>query len=231
VLVDRMWHGQNRKLLLHADRNGMYYVLDRTNGKFLAGNPFVRATWLTGFDANGHPIIAPNSEADPRGNTVYPSFGGGTNFQPPSYSPQTGWSYFIYHDGPQEYSSGAATFTPGQQYLGRGRGGGGGAAPPNPTPSTQGIQAFDPETGKTVWKYELTQGSLSAGVMATAGGVLFAATPEGNFAALDAKTGKPLWRFTTGSGISTAPMSYSVDGKQYVAISSGGMVYSFALPD
>jgi PQQ-dependent dehydrogenase (methanol/ethanol family) len=233
VLVDRVWHGQNRKLILHADRNGVFYVLDRTNGKLLAGDPFVRATWLKGFDENGRPIIAPNSASDPKGNTVYPAVGGGSNFQAPSYSPQTGWMYFMYHDGPADYVSGLTPFVPGPQYVGRGTAGagGGGAAPPAPTPVTQGVQAFDPETGKTQWKFELTQGSLSAGVMATAGGVVFAATPEGNFAALDAKTGKPLWRFTTGSGIATSPMSYSVDGKQYVVISSGGMLYSFALPD
>jgi outer membrane protein assembly factor BamB len=148
--------------------------------------------------------------------------------------------YFMYHDGPGEYVSALTPYEAGKQFSGRGGGGGAGGGRGAPgggrgevaaAPSTQGIQAFDPETGKTVWKYELTQGSLSAGVMATAGGVVFSATPEGNFVAFDAKTGAPLWRFSTGAGISTSPMTYAVDGKQYVVISSGGMVYSFGLPD
>jgi alcohol dehydrogenase (cytochrome c) len=91
--------------------------------------------------------------------------------------------------------------------------------------------AFDPETGKAVWKFELTQNSLAHGVLATAGGLVFAASPEGNFFAVDAKTGKALWRFGAGASIPSSPMSYSVDGKQYVAVSSANVLYSFALPE
>jgi alcohol dehydrogenase (cytochrome c) len=91
--------------------------------------------------------------------------------------------------------------------------------------------AFDPETGKAQWKFELAQNSLTAGVLATAGGVVFAASGEGNFMALDAKTGKALWRFGAGASIPAAPISYSVDGKQYVAVSSANVLYSFALPE
>ena len=91
--------------------------------------------------------------------------------------------------------------------------------------------AFDPETGKAQWKFELTESSLSAGVLATAGGVVFAASNEGNFIALDAKTGKALWKFGAGASIPSSPMSYSVNGKQYVAVSSANVLYSFALPD
>jgi outer membrane protein assembly factor BamB len=93
------------------------------------------------------------------------------------------------------------------------------------------VMAFDPETGRAQWKFELAQGSLTAGVLATAGGVVFAASGEGNFMALDAKTGKALWRFGAGANIPAAPISYSVDGKQYVAVSSANVLYSFALPD
>jgi PQQ-dependent dehydrogenase (methanol/ethanol family) len=233
VLVDRMWHGQNRKLLLHADRNGVFYVLDRTTGKFLAAWPFVRATWVKGWDENGRPITTENWRASPEGVTVYPSLGGGSNFQSPSYSPQTGWMYFMYYDGPGRYSIGPAPFEPGKQYQGRGAGAGGfGApAPSSQAPPSQGVMAFDPETGRAQWKFELAQGSLTAGVLATAGGVVFAASGEGNFMALDAKTGKALWRFGAGANIPAAPISYSVDGKQYVAVSSANVLYSFALPD
>lgn len=230
VLVDRMWHGSNRKLLLHADRNGVFYVLDRTNGKLLSGTPFVRATWLTGFDANGRPITTPNWRANPEGTTVYPSLGGGSNFQAPSYSELTGWMYFMYYDGPGRYSIGPAPFEPGKQYQGRGSGGGFGA-PTGDAPPSQGVAAVDPETGKVQWRFELAQNSLAAGVLATGGGVLFAASGEGNFIALDQKTGKALWRFGAGGNIPSSPMSYSVDGKQYVAVSSANVLYSFALPD
>src|SRR5881409_1802094 len=84
VLVDRMWRGETRNLLLHADRNGTFYVLDRTNGKFLSGTPFVYQNWNTGFDGNGRPIQVPGSNSSPEGSFfVYPSVGGGTNFQAP----------------------------------------------------------------------------------------------------------------------------------------------------
>ena len=93
------------------------------------------------------------------------------------------------------------------------------------------MQAVDPETGKTQWKFPLTQGSLSAGVLATAGGLVFAASREGNFLALDAKTGQVLWHFGAGAEIASSPMSYAIDGRQYVAVSSAGALYSFALPE
>jgi PQQ-dependent dehydrogenase (methanol/ethanol family) len=230
VLVDRVWHGLNRKLLLHADRNGVFYVLDRTTGKFLAGNPFVRATWVKGWDENGRPITTGNWRSDEKGETIYPAVGGGTNFQAPSYSLQTGWMYFMYHDGPENYVSGPTPFEPGAQYNGRGTRRGG-AISAGEAPPSDGIQAFDPETGKTQWKFELAQGGLAPGLLSTAGGVVFAATSEGNFLALDAKTGKALWHFTTGVRMASSPMSYAVDGKQFVAISSSGILYSFGLPE
>ena len=233
VLVDRMWHRQNRKLLLHADRNGVFYVLDRVTGKFLAGSPFVRATWVKGWDADGRPITTENWRANPEGATVYPSLGGGSNFQDPSYSPQTGWMYFMYYDGPGRYSIGPAPFEPGKQYQGRGTGGGFGAPPgaDNQAPPSQGVMAFDPETGKAQWKFELTQNALQPGVLSTAGGLVFAASAEGNFMALDAKTGKELWRFGAGASIPSSPISYSVDGKQYISVSSANVLYTFALPE
>ncbi len=232
VLVDRMWHGQQRKLLMQANRNGVFYVLDRVTGQFLAGTPFVRASWVKGFDEKGKPITTENWRANPEGTTVYPSLGGGSNFQAPSYSPQTGWMYFMYYDGPGRYSIGPAPFEPGKQFQGRGTGGGFGPPPSDgQAPPSQGLMAWDPETGKAVWKFELTQNSLAHGVLATAGGLVFAASPEGNFFAVDAKTGKSLWRFGAGASIPSSPMSYSVDGKQYVAVSSANVLYSFALPD
>lgn len=228
VLVDRIYQGQNRQLILHADRNGVFYVLDRTNGKLLSATPFVRTTWVDHWDQNGRPVTKPGWKATPEGVIVFPDLGGGTNFQAPSYSPQTGWMYFAYHEGGGRFASGPAPYEPGRMFYGRGSGGG----PPAATPEdSQGVAAIDPETGKIQWRYELTQNSLSAGVLATAGGVVFVASREGNFIALDARTGKPLWHFQAGNEIASSPMSYAVDGKQYVAVSSAGVLFSFALPD
>jgi alcohol dehydrogenase (cytochrome c) len=227
ILVDRQYGGRLRKLLLQANRNGVFYVLDRTDGTFLSAAPFVRADWVSGWDKAGRPITTPNWRATPDGNTVFPALGGGSNFQAPSYSPQTGWVYFAYHDGAGRYSAGPAPYEAGRQFWGRGGGGG----PPGTTASDeQGVQAFDPETGKTKWKFQLTQNSLSAGVLATAGGLVFAASREGNLIALDAANGKALWHFGAGAEIASSPMSYAVDGRQYLAISSAGVLYSFALP-
>jgi alcohol dehydrogenase (cytochrome c) len=231
VVVDRMWHGANRKLILHADRNGIFYVLDRTNGKFLAGNPFVRATWVKGWDENGRPITTENWRSSPEGALVFPAVGGGTNFNAPSYNPVTSWMYFTYHDGPAVYVSGDDPFEAGKQFTGRGPVRGNVQMPAGEAPASDGIQAFDPETGKTQWKFPITQGGLSPGLLSTKGGLVFSATGEGNLLCLDAKTGKLLWHFGAGGSISSSPMSYAVDGKQYIGISANGVLYSFGLPD
>ena len=230
VLVDRIWHGQNRKLLLQANRNGMFYVLDRTNGKFLSGTPFLYQNWNKGFDSNGRPIEVPGSNSTPEpGFMVYPSVGGGTNFQAPSYSPITGWFYLEYTESGQLYTSAPVPFEAGRQYIGRGRGAAIAPGLNDPVPSA-GIKALDPETGKTVWDFKLFQGSLQNGVMATAGGVLFAASRDGNLIALDATGGKLLWRYQTGGAMSASPMSFAVDGRQYLAVAAGDSIHCFALP-
>jgi len=224
MLVDRSFHGQPRKLLMHADRNGHFYVLDRTNGKFLAGTPFVPQTWNSGFDANGRPILTTGSESSPEGNVIAPTIGGATNFQAPSYSPITGWVYLAFSAGSQRYISDTPKFESGRQYPG-------GRGAPSGQSRSAGIKAIDPETGKTMWEFPLTQGSLTSGVLATAGGVVFAASREGYLFALDARTGASLWRFQTGAAIDASPISYSVAGRQFVAVSAGNVVYSFALAD
>jgi len=230
VLVDRMWHGQNRKLLMQADRNGNFYVLDRTDGKFLAAAPYMRTNWVKGWDAAGRPITIPEADANAAGVWVYPSLIGGSNFQAPSYSPLTGWMYFAYHDGGQRFAIGPAPFEPGKQF--QGVGGGSDAGPPaGDAPESQGIAAFDPETMKVVWKFPVSEASLTAGVLATGGGVIFASSHDGNLIALDAKTGKTLWHFGAGADVAGSPISYSINGKQYVAVSSAQVLYSFALPD
>ena len=162
---------------------------------------------------------------------MYPSLGGATNFQAPSYSPITGWMYLEYAESGAQVVSAPAPYEPGRQYIGRGRG----AAPPAPgkddPPPSAGIKAIDPETGKTMWDFKLFQSSLQNGVMATAGGVLFGASRDGYLIALDAKTGKYLWRYQTGGNMAASPMSFAVDGRQYIAVASGNSIYSFGLPE
>ena len=126
VLVDRMWRGQNRKLLMHADRNGHFYVLDRTNGAFLSGTPFIHQTWNKGFDEKGRPMPVPGSNSSPEGSIlVYPTGGGATNFQAPSYSPITGFFYLEYSEGGAQYTSAPQAIERGQEWLGRAPGRGG----------------------------------------------------------------------------------------------------------
>ncbi|HEX7793755.1 MAG TPA: PQQ-dependent dehydrogenase, methanol/ethanol family [Vicinamibacterales bacterium] len=231
VLVDRVWHGQPRKLLLHADRNGMFYVLDRTNGAFLGATPFVYQNWNTGFDSKGRPIVVPGSNSSREGSFfVYPTVGGGTNFQAPSYSPLTGWLYLEYRESGQGYVSTPVDYEAGRQYIGRNSAPSPVSAKPGEPAASAGIKALDPETGKTMWDFKVFQGALTTGVLATAGNVLFAAVRDGNVVALDAKSGTHLWHFQTGTNMAASPMSYAVDGRQFVAIAAGNTVYAFALP-
>ncbi|MEP7353421.1 MAG: PQQ-dependent dehydrogenase, methanol/ethanol family [Acidobacteriota bacterium] len=224
VLVDRMWHGKPRKLLLHADRNGMFYVLDRATGEFLQATNFVKQNWNEGFDAKGRPKVLESSKASTEGAIVAPSVIGGTNFQAPSYSPITGYYYVQTLDFAQRYTLAPEKFEAGKQYKGGGSASFG-------EPQIGAIKAIDPETGKIVWEFPVSRTSFTAGVLSTAGNVVFAATAEGNLIALDARTGKSLWHYQTGASMSASPMSYSVDGKQFVSISAGNVLYSFGLPE
>jgi PQQ-dependent dehydrogenase (methanol/ethanol family) len=230
VLVDRNWHGQQRRLLIHADRNGMLYVLDRKDGRFLTATSFVYQNWNAGFDANGRPRIVPNSNSSADGSDfIYPTLGGGTNFQAPSYSPLTGLFYLAYSENGQRYVSQSVPFEPGRQYIGRGQARSGSPRAGEP-PASTGIKAIDLETGATTWDFKTSQGSLQNGVLATAGSVLFASVRDGNLVALDARTGAHLWHFQTGTTPAASPMSYAIGGKQFVAIAAGNTIYSFALP-
>jgi len=222
ILADQTIAGTQRKILLHADRNGMLYTLDRTDGKFISATPYVRQTWNNGFDVGGRPILAPNWKSSPEGVIVAPSLIGGANWQNPSYDAGRSMLFLIAHDGGSFYRSGPAFYEPGRQYSG---GAPGGAH----EPGTTNILAIDTVTGKVKWDYPLVRRSFAIGVLATRTGLLFAGTAEGNIIALESETGKPLWHFQTGGNIASAPMSYLVDGKQYIALAAGNVLYSFAL--
>lgn len=224
ILIDRLWQGQMRKLLIQANRNGFFYVLDRTNGKLLHATPFVHQTWNTGFDENGRPKFAPNTNATPAGNVVFPALVGGTNWQAPSYDPASHRLYLVFSESGNRYVRADTPYEPGKGYWG-------GRTFPAGENNYAGIRALDGATGAKQWEYKISQGSLAAGVMASAGGLVFAGTREGNLIALASATGKLLWRFRTGGEIASAPISYGVNGQQFIALAAGGVLYSFALPD
>jgi len=220
ILINR----GTQKLLVQTNRNGIFYVLDRTNGKLLLGKPYVSQSWNDGFHPDGRPIVRPGSDSTPEGRIVAPSLVGGTNWQSPSYDPKTGWMYVVYADAPQRYLREPSIYEPGKAFWG-------GRTLPTGDPVLTGIKAIDTVTGDVKWDYKLSRGSLSAGVLATSTGLLLAATSEGNLIALNSKTAQTLWTMQTGGPIASSPMSYAVDGKQFVAISASGVLFSFGLPE
>jgi len=224
ILADRIRNGHMQKLMIQADRNGMFYILDRTNGKFLFAKPYVKQTWNRGIGKDGRPILVPGWKSSPEGNIVYPTQGGGSNWQSPSYDPVRSTLYVAARDGGGLYQSGPANYLAGREYMG-------GTPRRLNAPSENIVLAIDTYTGKIKWKFPLPTMSAGVGVMATASGLVFVATADGNLIALDAMSGKSLWHFQTGGAINSSPMSYSVDGKQFVALSAGDVLYSFALPD
>ena len=227
ILADAQWQGEPRKLLLHADRNGMYYVLDRTNGKFLFATPYVKVTWNKGYTPDGKPILSADWKTKPEGTTVAPGLTGGANWQNPSYDAERARLFvvaasggpFIYHDGLEEYQAGRLYLDGSYATKNMGQ------------PQESNLMAIDIHTGDVKWRYRVLSGSSAAGDLATATGLVFLAASDGNVIALDSDSGKPLWYFQTGSRISSSPMSYAVDGRQYIAISAGNSLYSFALPN
>ena len=209
--------------MLQANRNAFYYVLDRTTGEFLSGNPFVKQTWASGLDKSGRPIVLPNTAPTPEGTLVYPGLGGGTNWYSPSYSPSTRLFYIpAQEDYGQHYYKVKGEYVPGSIFESGGT---------RELPGVErygAIKALEAETGKLRWEFKLHIPS-SAGVLSTAGGLVFTGTREGWFFALDAASGKPLWRFQTGGEIGANPVSFLVDQRQHVAIAAGQALFVFAL--
>jgi len=258
VLVDINWQGQPRKVMLWANRNGFYYVLDRTTGKFLLGKNFVKQNWNLGFDEVGRPIKDPARWPKPMGGIlIEPGNQGGTNWYPPSYSPQTGLFYIPTweNSGGRSPKGDPGTWVEGQRYTGTGQGNGGGrAAPaaggrgaaaagrggrgpgralPNYKTEEEGygaIRALDPKTGEKKWDFKMVNYTES-GVLSTAGGLVLGGGMEGNFVALDARTGELLWHVNLGGPDASGPISYAVNGKQYIVGTGEGTLYVFALPD
>ena len=243
VLVDMDWQGRPRKVMLWANRNGFFYVLDRVTGKFLMATAFVKQTWNLGFEEDGRPIKNPEYWPKPMGGIVVsPGTQGGTNWYPPSYSPRTGLLYVPTweNSGGRSAKYPHAEWKEGQRYTG--------ATPPPGTVVTGGrasrppaafrkeeegygaIRALDPKTGERKWEFKMVNYTES-GVLSTAGDLVFSGGMEGNFVALDAKTGERLWHVNLGGPNASGPISYAVDGKQYIVGTGQGSMFVFALPE
>jgi alcohol dehydrogenase (cytochrome c) len=218
MLVDGPFKGQPRKMLMQASRNGYFVVLDRTNGKSLLTVPYSAVNWSLGVDKDGRPIPNPDKEPAPDGRLIAPDEGGAGNFRSASFDPKTGLfiapareAYSIYFSKPADGTYGWA----GADYGVWGKG---------------VIKAIDYQTGKIRWTHEIGDSS-STGVLTTASGVTFTGDFHGNALALNTADGKTLWHSNTGSIISSSPTSYELDGRQYVLIGSGGVLFAYALPD
>ena len=227
VLTDLEWHGRMRKVMLWANRNGFWYVLDRGTGEFLQGKPFVRVNWAEGIDEKGVPKRV--LHATPEGTLVYPNNQGATNWYSPSYSPRTGLFYIpTWMDTSSTYTKGPVEYRPGNLYVGRFptmqvpalRTGPGDVNQRLPEEAWGAIQAFDPKSGELKWQFKMTD-VTDSGVLSTASDLVFAGGREGYFFALNARTGDLLWKSSVGGQVSAGPMSYSVGGRQYVAIAAG----------
>ncbi|MBZ5681445.1 MAG: PQQ-dependent dehydrogenase, methanol/ethanol family [Acidobacteriia bacterium] len=227
VLIDAVFKGQPRKLLVQANRNGYVYVLDRTDGKFLFAAPFVeKLNWAKGIDAQGRPIRT-DVKPTPDGTRICPGYSGATNWFSPSYNESTHMIYFVALEECQTYFSKPEpqVFKEGETYYSTG-------VKRIPGENSEKILiAYNLDTGAIAWKYpQLGRGRSAAGTMTTAGGVVFFGDSTESFEAVDAGTGKPLWHFNVGQGMTASPMSYAVAGEQYVAIAAGSDIFSFALP-
>ena len=239
VLADMAWpdkSGQKRqrKLMLWANRNGFFYVLDRTTGQFLSAKPFVEVNWAKGFDEKGRPMRVPGKLPSDEGTLISPGNQGGTNWYSPSFSPRTGLFYIptwanyssIYVKAPEEYVEGrryGAGFPRSAVPFGR--------AAQNFRREDEGygaIRAVDPNTGERKWEFKMSD-VTDSGILTTASDLLFSGGREGYFFALDARNGSVLWKANVGGAVASGPMTYAVNGKQYVAVAAGNSLFSFAL--
>ena len=225
VLVDAVYQGQPRKLLIEANRNGFIYILDRTNGKFLAAQQFsLLQNWAKGIDANGRPIPTGNVPTT-AGTRVCPGFAGATNWFSPAYSEVTHLFYFmtledcnVYSTRTEEFEEGKAYYSTGTKHL------------PDEN-ARKYLLAFDFDKGKFAWRNSQVGNAQSfAGVMTTASGLVAFGDDAEEFEIVDGRTGASLWHFNVGQPLHASPMSYGVNGKQYFAIAAGNDLFSFALP-
>ncbi len=228
ILADQQIGGQTRKTLVHFDRNGLGYTLDRTNGELLVADKYdPKVNWTTGVDMNkssanyGRPAVVPQFSTEHNGEDVNsknicPAALGSKDEQPAAYSPDTGLFYVPTNHVCMDYEPFRVRYTAGQPYVGAVLS----MYPPQGETNMGNFIAWDAKTGKIAWSNK-EQFSVWSGALSTAGGVVFYGTLEGYLKAVDAKTGKELYKFKTPSGIIGNVMTYEHGGKQYVAVMSG----------
>ncbi|MEX2582838.1 MAG: PQQ-dependent dehydrogenase, methanol/ethanol family [Gemmatimonadota bacterium] len=224
MLVNTTVDGRQRQVVMVANRNGFFYLLDRATGQYLNAFAYINQTWAEGIGDDGRPIEIPGQRPTPEGTLTCPDLFGGTNFMSPSYDASLGLFYvtaretcqiYISTEPPENYKAGDRTMGGSARFLEDGRYG--------------ALRAINPLTGETVW--ELTHPTPSwAGIVSTAGGVVFSGDNEGYFIAADSRTGQELFRYQMGAPIYAAPTTYTIDGRQYVTLVAGAVVTSFALP-
>jgi alcohol dehydrogenase (cytochrome c) len=226
VIVDAEWQGRPRKLLLHASRNGFFYVFDRADGTLLLAKPFVRnLNWATGIGADGRPIRVPGREPGPAGTKVCPSQDGATNWFSPSYNPGTGLYYLQTFEKCSIYTkTDGGTWESGKQYLG-----GSQRTSPDPVP-VRVLKAIDIRTGAIKWELPQPGPANSwGGTLSTSTGLVIFGAEGGALMAADAITGAPLWSFPANAGWKASPMTYTFDGQQYIGVAAGSTIIAFGV--
>lgn len=227
LVVDADWQGQPRKLLVQGNRNGFYYVLDRTTGKVLLAKQFIKElTWASGIGPDGRPILKANQEPSPAGTRVCPSQDGATNWYSPSYNPSTGLFYMQTNEKCSIYTKRPEEFALGRDFLG-------GAQRVEPaTKPVRILRALDLRTGVVKWEIPQVGNANSwGGTLATATGLVFFGEDSGAFVAADATTGKVLWTFQTSADWKASPMVYQFDGKEYIGVAAGSNIMAFGLAE
>ncbi|WP_372658086.1 PQQ-dependent dehydrogenase, methanol/ethanol family [Hydrogenophaga sp.] len=233
ILADIPVNGKPRKVILHAPKNGFFFVIDRTNGEFISAKNFVDVNWATGYDAKGRPIETAIARVADRPREIIPSAFGARNWHPMSYNPGTGLVYMPVQGVPltlldnKDWKFNAKR--PGEPHSGLGWNLAtfANVEPPKAKPFGR-LVAWDPVQQKEVWHQEQVS-PWNGGTLTTAGNLVFQGTADGRFIAYDARNGSKLWETPTGTGVIAAPVTYLVDGKQYVSIAVGwGGVYGLA---
>jgi len=227
VLVDVEWKGRPRRVLLHANRNGFFYVLDRTDGTLLLATPFVKKlTWAREIGRDGRPVLVPEQAPIPEGRTVCPAVEGATNWFSTAFDPARGLYYVqalekctLYTRAPGEWQAGKSYYKGTTRDV------------PDEVPQKV-LRAIDVRTGAIAWELPQAGSARSwGGVLATASGLVFFGEDSGAFMAVDAASGAPLWQFQANAAWHASPMTYVFDGRQYIAVAAGATILAFALMD
>lgn len=222
VLADAMLQGQKRRLMYWANRNGFFYVLDRTNGQFLLARQFVKQTWASGFDLAGVPVERPGARPTREGAFISPGALGATNWWSSSYDAASNTMYVPTMEGSGNYVKGAAIALPDGEYLGGYH---------SDQVARKAVRALDASTGELRWEYPFPAREpnfVMGGLLSTDGGLVFGGN-EALLVGLDARRGRELWRFSVGTAIAAAPITYLIDGRQYLTIVAGATVLTFSL--